>query len=101
MRFLKKLHTLKDKIEPLLSDVSYDLAGLIDQKKSILFEGAQGVLLDIDQGTYPFVTSSNTVSGGVFSGTGIGITTIPNVIGITKSYTTRVGEGPFPTEIIF
>ena len=69
------------------------------KKKKILFEGAQGILLDIDHGTYPFVTSSNTVAGAAFSGTGCGPNTINYVLGIVKAYTTRVGEGPFPTEL--
>ena len=69
------------------------------KKKIILFEGAQGVLLDVDHGTYPFVTSSNTVAGSAFAGTGCGPDTIDYVLGIVKAYTTRVGEGPFPTEL--
>jgi len=69
------------------------------KKKIILFEGAQGVLLDIDHGTYPFVTSSNTVAGSIFSGTGCGPDTLNYILGIVKAYTTRVGEGPFPTEL--
>ena len=69
------------------------------QKKKILFEGAQGVLLDVDHGTYPFVTSSNTVASNAATGTGCGINSINYVLGITKAYTTRVGEGPFPTEL--
>ena len=69
------------------------------KKKKILFEGAQGVLLDVDHGTYPFVTSSNTVASSAATGTGCGIDTINYVLGITKAYTTRVGEGPFPTEL--
>ena len=69
------------------------------QKKRILFEGAQGVLLDVDHGTYPFVTSSNTVASNAATGTGCGINSINYVLGITKAYTTRVGEGPFPTEL--
>ena len=69
------------------------------KKKVILFEGAQGSLLDIDHGTYPFVTSSNTVSGAALSGTGCGPSTINYILGIVKAYTTRVGEGPFPTEL--
>jgi len=69
------------------------------QKKKILFEGAQGILLDVDHGTYPFVTSSNTVASSAATGTGCGPNTIDYVLGITKSYTTRVGEGPFPTEL--
>tara|TARA_B100000575_G_C23140134_1_gene663279 strand:- start:1802 stop:3013 length:1212 start_codon:yes stop_codon:yes gene_type:complete len=71
----------------------------IKDDKSILFEGAQGTMLDIDHGTYPFVTSSNTTAGGVSTGLGIGPKYINKVIGITKAYTTRVGEGPFPTEL--
>ncbi|MBC8299548.1 MAG: adenylosuccinate synthase [Pelagibacterales bacterium] len=69
------------------------------KKKKILFEGAQGILLDVDHGTYPFVTSSNTVASSAATGTGCGPNTINYVLGITKSYTTRVGEGPFPTEL--
>ena len=66
--------------------------------KRILFEGAQGVLLDVDHGTYPYVTSSNTIAGQAASGSGIGPSALNHVLGITKAYTTRVGEGPFPTE---
>ena len=69
------------------------------QKKRILFEGAQGILLDVDHGTYPFVTSSNTVASAAATGTGCGPNSIHYVLGITKAYTTRVGEGPFPTEL--
>ena len=69
------------------------------KKKLILFEGAQGMLLDIDHGTYPFVTSSNTVAGAASAGTGCGPNTINYILGIVKAYTTRVGEGPFPTEL--
>ena len=69
------------------------------QNKKILFEGAQGILLDVDHGTYPFVTSSNTVASSAATGTGCGVNTINYVLGITKAYTTRVGEGPFPTEL--
>ena len=70
------------------------------QKKKILFEGAQGILLDVDHGTYPFVTSSNTVASSAATGTGCGPNSINYVLGITKAYTTRVGEGPFPTELV-
>lgn len=70
----------------------------IQKKKSVLFEGAQGTLLDIDHGTYPFVTSSNATAGGALTGTGVGPTKIDKVVGVVKAYTTRVGEGPFPTE---
>ena len=69
------------------------------KKKTILFEGAQGVLLDVDHGTYPFVTSSNTVTGSIFAGTGCSPNTVNYILGIVKSYTTRVGKGPFPTEL--
>jgi len=71
----------------------------VDAKKNVLLEGAQGTLLDIDHGTYPFVTSSNTIAGGACTGAGIGPTRINKVLGIVKAYTTRVGEGPFPTEL--
>ena len=70
------------------------------QRKKILFEGAQGILLDVDHGTYPFVTSSNTVASAAATGTGCGLGTINYVLGITKAYTTRVGSGPFPTELV-
>ena len=73
---------------------------LKNKKKRILFEGAQGILLDVDHGTYPFVTSSNTVASSAATGTGCGPNSINYVLGITKAYTTRVGEGPFPTELV-
>jgi len=72
----------------------------IDENKKILFEGAQGTLLDIDHGTYPYVTSSSPIAGGACTGIGVGPTMIDKVLGITKAYTTRVGEGPFPTEML-
>ncbi len=71
----------------------------LDQDKHVLFEGAQGALLDIDFGTYPFVTSSNPIAGAACTGIGVGPTRIDHVIGVAKAYTTRVGEGPFPTEL--
>lgn len=86
-------------IRPYVTDTSIILNDYIDQGKRILFEGAQGVMLDIDQGTYPFVTSSNPVAGGVTIGSGVGPTKIDHVVGISKAYTTRVGDGPFPTEL--
>lgn len=85
--------------KPLLCDVTEELHQLRRDGKALLFEGAQGSLLDIDHGTYPFVTSSNTTVGGVLTGTGIGPGDIDYVLGITKAYTTRVGSGPFPTEL--
>ncbi len=81
------------------ADVTADLHDLQEQGQSILLEGAQGSLLDIDHGTYPFVTSSNTTAGAASTGTGLGVTDIDYVLGITKAYTTRVGSGPFPTEL--
>jgi adenylosuccinate synthase len=80
-------------------NTTYLLNQLYMESKSILFEGAQGVLLDVNQGTYPYVTSSNTCIGGVFTGTGLPHKAVEKVIGISKAYTTRVGEGPFPTEL--
>jgi adenylosuccinate synthase len=71
----------------------------MEEKKNVLFEGAQGTLLDIDHGTYPFVTSSNATAGGVCTGLGVGPTKIDDVLGVVKAYTTRVGGGPFPTEL--
>ena len=88
-----------ERLKPLVADTSLLLNQAIDSGKQILFEGAQGALLDIDHGTYPFVTSSNTTAGGACTGTGIGPTRIDEVIGVTKAYTTRVGNGPFPTEL--
>lgn len=83
---------------PFISDVSAIIRGSGDEGKRILFEGAQGSLLDIDFGTYPYVTSSNAGLGGVFSGTGAVPALVSSIVGVAKAYTTRVGEGPFPTE---
>lgn len=80
-------------------DTSVILNDALDENKRVLFEGAQGVMLDIDQGTYPFVTSSNPVAGGVTVGTGVGPSKVDRVIGVCKAYTSRVGDGPFPTEL--
>ncbi|MFQ5648589.1 MAG: adenylosuccinate synthase [bacterium] len=87
------------KIDPFIKDVSAYIVQAVRSKKKILLEGAQGTLLDIDFGTYPYVTSSNPTSGGACSGVGIGPTYIDEVLGVIKAYTTRVGMGPFPTEI--
>jgi adenylosuccinate synthase len=87
------------KIKSSLTDVPALLSDLREKNKSILFEGAQGTFLDVDHGTYPFVTSSNTTIGGASSGSGFGSKYIDRIIGITKAYTTRVGAGPFPTEL--
>jgi adenylosuccinate synthase len=83
----------------LIADTTAILSDLQLQGHSVLFEGAQGALLDIDLGTYPFVTSSNTTIGGTFSGSGIGPKGVDYVLGIVKAYATRVGAGPFPTEL--
>lgn len=88
-----------EKLRPYVADTSVVLNDAIDEGKHILFEGAQGVMLDIDQGTYPFVTSSNPTAGGVCIGSGVGPSKIQQVIGVAKAYTTRVGDGPFPTEL--
>lgn len=88
-----------DKIKPFVKDTSVEVFNSIKSGKNVLFEGAQGALLDIDYGTYPYVTSSNTIAGGVCTGAGIGPTMINSTIGIAKAYTTRVGKGPFPTEL--
>ena len=90
---------LGEKLRPLATDVPSLLAGLARDGKSVMFEGAQGTLLDIDHGTYPYVTSSNTTAGAAASGAGIGPLALDYVLGITKAYTTRVGAGPFPTEL--
>ena len=96
---LENLMSHKDIILPLLTDVSSDLMEIKNKKGKIIFEGAQGTLLDVDHGTYPFVTSSNTVSGTVSSGAGFGPCYIDAVIGVAKVYTTRVGKGAYPTEL--
>lgn len=91
--------SLADRLRPFVKDTSVVVYNEIRKQKRVLFEGAQGMLLDIDYGTYPFVTSSNTTAGGVASGVGIGPNMIEKAIGVTKAYTTRVGKGPFPTEL--
>jgi adenylosuccinate synthase len=88
-----------EEIEPMVADVVSMLQKLQSEDKSILFEGAQGSLLDIDHGTYPYVTSSNTTAGAISSGCGVGPLDLDYILGITKAYTTRVGSGPFPSEL--
>lgn len=90
---------LANRLRPYVQDTSVKLYDEIKADKTVLFEGAQGMLLDIDYGTYPYVTSSNTTACGVASGSGIGPTMVTNAVGIAKAYTTRVGKGPFPTEL--
>ncbi len=87
------------RIAKYVCDTSLYVNDALDRDEKVLFEGAQGIMLDIDQGTYPFVSSSNSVSGGIASGSGIGANQIKTVLGICKAYTTRVGAGPFPTEL--
>lgn len=86
-------------LKPYVTDTVYLINSMIDQGLNVVFEGNQGVLLDVDYGTYPYVTSSNTVAGAVCTGAGISPLKIDQIIGLTKAYTTRVGEGPFPTEV--
>ncbi len=89
----------REALLPLMTDVTADLQVLASQGKHILFEGAQGSFLDVDHGTYPYVTSSNTTAGGIACGSGFGPLMMDTVMGIMKAYTTRVGSGPFPTEL--
>jgi adenylosuccinate synthase len=87
------------RLAPHITDVSLELDGLLKAGKNLLFEGAQGTHLDIDHGTYPYVTSSNPVAGAACTGAGVGVTRLNEVLGLVKAYTTRVGGGPFPTEL--
>jgi len=96
---LKEYREYAKKMRPFVKETSVEVYNGIKAGKSALFEGAQGMLLDIDYGTYPYVTSSNTTAGGVSNGVGIGPKMITNAVGIAKAYTTRVGKGPFPTEL--
>lgn len=89
-----------DRLRPYVADTALVLNKALDENKVVLLEGGQGTLLDVDHGTYPFVTSSNPTAGGACTGSGIGPTKITGVIGILKAYTTRVGSGPFPTELL-
>jgi adenylosuccinate synthase len=96
---LQQLLVLGERLRPWVRDVSLMLAEAMRKGEPILFEGAQGTLLDIDHGTYPFVTSSNATVGGICTGLGVGPRAISAVMGVAKAYTTRVGEGPLPTEL--
>ncbi|MFJ7972916.1 adenylosuccinate synthase [Psychrobacillus sp. NPDC096389] len=96
---LEEFYSYGKQIEKYVTDTSKVLNDALDEGRRVLFEGAQGVMLDIDQGTYPFVTSSNPVAGGVTIGAGVGPTKISHVVGVCKAYTSRVGDGPFPTEL--
>ena len=88
-----------ERLRPYVTDTSRLVNQVLDEGRHVLFEGAQGTLLDVDHGTYPFVTSSSTVAGGACTGAGVGPTRIDRVLGVVKAYTTRVGSGPFPTEL--
>lgn len=94
-----ELLSYADRVRPMVIDCSLELNNALDAGKTVLFEAGQATMLDIDHGTYPFVTSSNPTAGGACTGTGVGPTRIDSVIGVVKAYTTRVGEGPFPTEL--
>jgi len=96
---VEELTAYADRLRPMVCDTSLLLNQALDRGETVLFEGAQATMLDVDHGTYPFVTSSNPIAGGVCTGAGIGPTRIDRVIGVIKAYTTRVGSGPFPTEL--
>lgn len=95
---IDELSPIAERLRGMVADTSLLVNEALDRGRNVLFEGAQGTLLDIDHGTYPFVTSSSATAGGASTGSGVGPTRIDKVIGIAKSYTTRVGEGPFPSE---
>jgi adenylosuccinate synthase len=99
-QIVEELLSYADKLRPYLANTSLLLHEALQRGENVLLEGGQGTLLDVDHGTYPFVTSSNPTAGGAATGSGIGPTKITRVIGIVKAYTTRVGEGPFPTELL-
>jgi adenylosuccinate synthase len=99
LRTLEACLAQGERVRPLIADVTAELHGLRRRGANVLFEGAQGTMLDIDHGTFPFVTSSNTVAGYACVGTGLGPRDVDDVLGIVKAYTTRVGAGPFPTEL--
>lgn len=96
---VEELLSYAERIRPMVVDTSLVLNQALDHGKTVLFEGGQATMLDVDHGTYPFVTSSNATAGGACTGTGVGPTRIDRVIGVAKAYATRVGEGPFPTEL--
>ena len=98
-QMLKETLAFAEQVKPMLTDVGEELRAVQEAGKNIMFEGAQGALLDIDHGTYPYVTSSSTTAGGAATGTGVGPLDLDYVLGITKAYSTRVGNGPFPTEL--
>ena len=97
---LESLLAAAETLKPLVIDVSAQIDQLHREGHNVLFEGAQGALLDVDMGTYPYVTSSNTTAGGAATGSGVGPASFDDILGIVKAYTTRVGAGPFPTELL-
>ena len=97
---VEELLSYADRLRPMVADTALLLNRALDEGKTVLFEGAQATMLDVDHGTYPFVTSSNAVAGGVCTGSGVGPTRIDRVIGVIKAYSTRVGAGPFPTRVL-
>ena len=97
---VEELLSYADRVRPLVADTTLLLNAALDRGETVLLEGGQATLLDVDHGTYPFVTSSNATAGGACTGAGIGPTRIDKVIAVVKAYTTRVGEGPFPTELL-
>lgn len=100
MIFFEKYLAYGQRMKKYVTDTSVLINDALDQDEKVLFEGAQGTMLDIDEGTYPYVTSSNTISGGIASGIGMGANRLNTIVGVCKAYTTRVGEGPFPTELL-
>jgi len=94
------LLSFAERLRPMVADTALVLNDALDAGKTVLFEGGQATMLDVDHGTYPFVTSSNATAGGACTGSGVGPTRIDRVVGVIKAYTTRVGEGPFPTELL-
>src|SRR5205814_872753 len=96
----QEMHCLTERLGPFIADTTHFLNVAATDGRSILLEGAQATLLDVDHGTYPFVTSSNTIAGGAIIGTGLAPNRLTGVLGIVRTYTTRVGEGPFPTEML-
>ncbi len=96
---LDHLLSFAERLRPMVADTPLVLNAALDEGRTVLFEGGQATMLDVDHGTYPFVTSSNATAGGACTGSGVGPTRIDRVVGVIKAYTTRVGEGPFPTEL--
>ncbi|MBK5249557.1 MAG: adenylosuccinate synthase [Actinomycetales bacterium] len=97
---VSELRSYADRVRPMVADTSLVLNQALDAGKTLVFEAGQATMLDVDHGTYPFVTSSSATAGGVCTGAGIGPTRVDRVVGVIKAYTTRVGEGPFPTELL-